>query len=328
MPESGPPRHVRLAIVGSGPAGLTAAIYASRAELHPLVIGGVPSGGQLMLTTDVENYPGFPDGILGPELIEKMREQAKRFGTEFLDTNLTAVDLHHRPFRLTVGAEGVVEADALIVATGANARWLDLPSEQKLRGHGVSACATCDGFFFKGVEIAVVGGGDTAMEEANFLTKFASHVTVIHRGPKLRASMIMQERARSNPKISFEFDTVVEEVLGQEKVEGLKLRHLPTGRLTTRPVGGLFLAIGHSPSTEVFRGQLELDPKGYLVCHGNTRTNVEGVFGAGDAHDHRYRQAVTAAGLGCMAALDAERFLAEHPAHTGPTPVVQPVRSA
>ena len=301
-------------MVGSGPAGLTAAIYLARANLHPVVVGGIPSGGQLMLTTDVENYPGFPEGIQGPELIEKFRAQAARFGTEFIDASVTKVDLAKRPFHLELGAAGSIRADALVVATGADARWLDLPSEQSLRGHGVSACATCDGFFFKGVPIACVGGGDSAMEEAMFLTKFASHVTVIHRRGELRASQIMQERARSNPKISFLLNTEVLEVLGNGAVTGLKLRHLPDGAVSELDVKGVFVAIGHDPATKVFRGALDLDPKGYIATHNITRTNVEGVFAAGDVYDHRYRQAVSAAGLGCMAALDAERFLSEHPA--------------
>ncbi|HEY6239013.1 MAG TPA: thioredoxin-disulfide reductase [Thermoplasmata archaeon] len=304
-------RTARVAIIGSGPAGLTAALYCARASLKPLVLGGVPAGGQLMLTTDVENYPGFPEGIQGPELVERMRQQAARFGAEFLDENVTAVHFGRRPFRLEVGSSGVVEAETVIVATGANARWLDLPSEQRLRGHGVSACATCDGFFFKGRHVACVGGGDSAMEEALFLTKFADHVTIVHRRTELRASQIMQERARTHPKISFLLDTEIEEVLGQETVTGLRIRHRPTGRISELAVQGLFLAIGHVPATDVFRGHLDLDPKGYLKTTHITRTNVEGVFAAGDVYDHRYRQAVSAAGLGCMAALDAEKFLAE-----------------
>ncbi|HEV2166027.1 MAG TPA: thioredoxin-disulfide reductase [Thermoplasmata archaeon] len=314
MPASETPTHARVVVVGSGPAGLTAAIYLARANLNPVVIGGIPAGGQLMLTTDVENYPGFPEGIQGPELIEKFRAQAARFGTRFIDSTVTAVDLAKRPFRLELGAAGSILADALVVATGADARWLELPSEQALRGHGVSACATCDGFFFKGVPIACVGGGDSAMEEALFLTKFASHVTVIHRRGDLRASQIMQARARANPKISFLLDTEVLEVLGNGSVTGLKVRHLPDGAVREIAVKGLFVAIGHEPATKVFRGVLELDPKGYIATHEITRTNVEGVFAAGDVYDHRYRQAVSAAGLGCMAALDAERFLSEHPA--------------
>jgi thioredoxin reductase (NADPH) len=303
----------RLAIIGSGPAGLTAAIYAARAELKPVVISGVPAGGQLMLTSDVDNYPGFPEGIQGPELMDRMRAQAVRFGTEFVEANVTKVDFSRRPFRIEVGLEGLVIADAVIIATGANARWLDLPSEQRLRGHGVSACATCDGFFFKGKELAVIGGGDSAMEEATFLTRFATKVTVIHRGEKLRASMIMQRRAQTNPKISFRMGTLVEEVLGDAAVEGLRLKEIASGNVSTLAVGGLFLAIGHDPAVEVFRGHIDLDPKGYVVTHEGTRTSVEGVFAAGDVFDHRYRQAVSAAGLGCMAALDAEKFLAESP---------------
>ncbi len=308
------PRHVRLAILGSGPAGLTAALYAARGELHPLLVSGVPAGGQLLTTTDVENYPGFPDGVQGPELIDLMRRQAIRFGTEAIDDNVTRVDFSHRPFWLQTGARGSYLADAVIVATGANARWLGLPSEERLRGRGISACATCDGFFFKGKELAVVGGGDTAMEEALFLTNFATHVTIVHRRGTLRASPIMQARARNHPKISFILDSCVEEVLGKEKVEGVRLKHLPSGRTSELAVGGLFVAIGHDPATEVFKGQLRLDPQGYIVVSDHTRTSVEGVFAAGDVEDHRYRQAVTAAGAGCMAAIDAERWLAEHEA--------------
>jgi thioredoxin reductase (NADPH) len=311
VPDPVPTRKVRVAIIGSGPAGLTAAIYCARASLNPLVIGGVPAGGQLMLTTDVENFPGFPDGIQGPELVERIRQQAQRFGTEFLDANVTRADLGRHPFRLEVGAAGVVEAESVIVATGANARWLDLPSEQRLRGHGVSACATCDGFFFKGRHVACIGGGDSAMEEALFLTKFADHVTIIHRRPELRASRIMQQRARDHPKISFLLETEVTEVVGEATVTGLKLRHARTGAVSELAVQGLFLAIGHDPATEVFKGQLDLDPRGYVRTHEVTRTSVEGVFAAGDVYDHRYRQAVSAAGLGCMAALDVEKHLAE-----------------
>ncbi len=314
MTDEGSPRRVRVAVVGSGPAGLTAALYLSRAQLAPVVISGVPSGGQLMLTSDVENYPGFPEGIQGPELIERFRAQAKRFGTEFVDANVTSVDLTRRPFRLELGAAPPLLADALVLATGADARWLDLPSEQRLRGHGVSACATCDGFFFKGVPIACVGGGDSALEEAMFLTRFASQVILIHRRAELRASRIMQARARANPKIAWRLDTEVLEVLGGEKVTGLKLRHVPTGKVSEIAVGGLFVAIGHEPATKAFKGAIALDPKGYIVTESITRTSVEGVFAAGDVYDHRYRQAVSAAGLGCMAALDAERYLAEHPA--------------
>lgn len=322
-------RAVKVAILGSGPAGLTAALYAARAELKPLVISGVPAGGQLLITTDVENYPGFPDGIQGPELIDRMRRQAARFGTEFVDDNVTRVDFTARPFVLETGTNGSVLADAVIVATGANARWLDLPSESHLKGHGVSACATCDGFFFKGKALAVVGGGDTAMEEALFLTNFATHVTIIHRRDSFRASSIMLERARSHPKVTFLLDSVVEEVLGRETVEGLRTKNLKTGATAELKVGGLFVAIGHVPATEVFRGALALDPEGYVKVDHETRTSVEGVFAAGDVHDRRYRQAVSAAGSGCMAAIDVERWLAEHerghasaPTKAAPTPAV------
>jgi len=304
-------RAVKLAILGSGPAGLTAALYAARGELKPLVISGVPAGGQLLITTDVENYPGFPEGIQGPELVDRMRRQAARFGAEFVDDNVSRVDLSRRPFVLETGSNGTIVADAVIVATGANARWLDLPSESRLKGHGVSACATCDGFFFKGKELAVIGGGDTAMEEALFLTNFATHVTIIHRRDSFRASTIMLGRARTHPKISFLVDSVVEEVVGGETVEGLRIKNLKTGARQQLSVGGLFVAIGHVPATEVFRGALELDTEGYVKVHGETRTSVEGVFAAGDVHDRRYRQAVSAAGSGCMAAIDAERWLAE-----------------
>jgi thioredoxin reductase (NADPH) len=308
------PRRTRVAIIGSGPAGLTAALYAARGQLQPIVISGVPAGGQLLITTDVENYPGFPDGIQGPELVDLMRRQAGRFGTEYLDDNVNRVDFSHRPFEIHTGTMGTVVADAVIIATGANARWLNLPSESRLKNHGVSACATCDGFFFKGKSVAVVGGGDTAMEEALFLTNFATHVTIVHRRGELRASRVMQHRARTHPKISFALETVVEEVLGREQVEGLRLKHVPTGKVHDLAVGGLFVAIGHDPATEVFRGVLDLTPEGYLRVHDRTRTSVEGVFAAGDVEDHRYRQAVTAAGAGCMAAIDAERWLQEHPA--------------
>jgi thioredoxin reductase (NADPH) len=322
------PRSTRLVIVGSGPAGLTAALYAARAELKPIVVSGVPAGGQLLITTDVENYPGFPEGIQGPELVDRMRRQAARFGAEFVDDNLTAIDVTRRPFRITTGTQGVFLADAVIVATGANARWLGLPSEDALKGRGISACATCDGFFFKGKPLAVVGGGDTAMEEALFLTNFAPHVTIVHRRGDLRASKIMAERARAHPKISFLLDSEVCEVKGKEKVEGVDIRHLPTGKVSHLPVQGLFVAIGYDPATEVFRGAIELDEKGYVRVHDHTRTSVEGIFAAGDVHDHRYRQAVTAAGAGCMAAIDAERWLAEHPAPEAKAPVPHASASA
>ena len=318
---SEPVRTARVVILGSGAAGLTAALYCARAELKPLVISGVPSGGQLLITTDVENYPGFPEGVQGPELIDRMRRQAARFGAEFLDDNATSVDFSRHPFVVRTGTQGTVHADAVIVATGANARWLGLPTEQRLLGHGVSACATCDGFFFKGKELVVVGGGDTAMEEALFLTNFATHITIVHRRSTLRASPIMQGRARAHPKISFLLDSEVAEVLGHETVEGLRVKNVKTGLVSELKVGGVFLAIGHVPATEVFRGTLDLDAEGYLKVHDHTRTSVEGVFAAGDVHDRHYRQAVTAAGSGCMAAIDAERWLSNQPLPTPLPPV-------
>ncbi len=305
------PLAVRVAIVGSGPAGLTAALYCARASLEPVVVSGVPAGGQLMITSEVENYPGFPEGIQGPELIEKFRAQAAKFGTRFIDDTVVQVDFAHRPFLLRTGSRGDLRAQTVIVATGANARWLGLPGEQRLRGHGVSACATCDGFFFRGKELIVVGGGDSAMEEALFLTKFATHVTIVHRRAALRASRIMKARAEGHPKIGFLLEHEVLDVVGAETVRGVVVRHVRTGTTTELRADGLFVAIGHDPATEVFRRALDLDDRGYIRTHDITRTSVEGVFAAGDVYDHRYRQAVTAAGLGCMAALDAERFLEE-----------------
>jgi thioredoxin reductase (NADPH) len=307
QPDSGGARDV--VILGSGCAGLTAAIYAARGNLKPLLVDGHEAGGQLSLTTDVENYPGFPEGILGPDLIERMRRQAARFGTEFMSGAATAADLSARPFRLTVSGKAEVRARALIIAAGASARLLGLESEKRLLGHGVSTCATCDGFFFRGKEIAVVGGGDSAMEEANFLTKFASRVTIIHRRDSLRASKIMQDRAFKNPKIEFLWDSAVEEILGKEKVEAIRVRSLKTGKTADRRLDGLFVAIGHIPNTKIFEGRIELDRNGYIVTRGGSRTSVPGVFAAGDCQDHVYRQAVTAAGSGCMAAMDAEKFL-------------------
>ncbi|MEK6600554.1 MAG: thioredoxin-disulfide reductase [Candidatus Binatota bacterium] len=303
--------HYRVIILGSGAAGLTAAIYAARANLEPLVIEGSQPGGQLTITTDVENYPGFPKGVMGPELMEEFKRQAERFGAKTVFGDVTAVNLKQRPFQLTVGKEGYT-SDSLIIATGASAKLMGLESEKKLMGYGVSACATCDGFFFKDKEVAVVGGGDTAMEESLFLTKFASKVIVIHRRDKLRASKIMQDRAEKNPKISFIWDTVVEEVHGDPKdggVKGLKLKNVKTGKTEDFKCDGLFIAIGHEPNTKLFAGQLEMDETGYLITQKGTATKIPGVFACGDVQDHVYRQAVTAAGTGCMAAMDAERFL-------------------
>jgi thioredoxin reductase (NADPH) len=298
----------KVLIVGSGPAGLTAAIYAARANLEPIVISGSAPGGQLMLTSDVENYPGFPDGIQGPDLMNLFRAQAERFGTQFHDVDVDRVDLSSRPFR--IWARGIeYRGQSVIVATGASAMWLGLESETRLRGRGVSACATCDGFFFRDREIAVVGGGDTAFEEANYLTRFASKVHMLHRRDEFRASRIMVERARANPKIEIHTNTGIEEVLGDEKVNGLRLKDTETGAERTVSMEGLFIAIGHRPNTEAFRDWLEVDSKGYLVVHDKTNSKIEGVFVAGDVHDHRYRQAITAAGDGCMAAIDAERWL-------------------
>jgi thioredoxin reductase (NADPH) len=313
----------KVVILGSGPAGLTAAIYASRANLEPLVVEGGGGGdqtdlpgGQLMLTTDVDNYPGFPEGIMGPALMDGFRRQAERFGTAFTEGTLRAADLAERPFRLEL-AEGTVAADALVVATGARAKWLGLENEIDFRTTvgGVSACATCDGFFYKGKDVLVVGGGDTAMEEATFLTKFASRVTIVHRRQELRASKIMEDRARANPKIDWLLDSAVTGYLGhgERKFMGARVRNLQTGETRDVAAGGLFMAIGHEPNTAQFKGQLDMDAAGYLLTQGGTTaTNVAGVFAAGDVSDTRYRQAITAAGSGCMAAIDAERFLSHH----------------
>jgi thioredoxin reductase (NADPH) len=302
-------------IIGTGPAGLTAALYTARANLEPLVFQGPEAGGQLMTTTDVENYPGFPGGILGPEMMQNFEAQARRFGADLRWGTVTAVDFTERPFRLLVDGEKPFLADAVIVSTGASAQYLGLENERRLLGHGVSACATCDGAFFKNQEVAVVGGGDTAMEEALFLTRFASKVHVIHRRGALRASKIMQERARSNPKVYFIWNTVVEDVLGDKEVTGIVLKNVESGVTSTLAVQGLFLAIGHRPNTAIFRGWLELDERGYIrTLPDSTYTNVDGVFACGDVQDHVYRQAVTAAGTGCMAAIDAERWLAEQTA--------------
>jgi len=319
-PDAGDVRNV--VIIGSGPAGLTAAIYTARANLQPLMIEGEPSstsdqpGGQLMLTTEVENYPGFPEGVMGPELMGSFRAQAERFGTEIVTAKVTRVDLSERPFRIWVGDdEGPPThlARSVIVSTGAQSLMLGLEAEQRLLGHGLSTCATCDGFFFRDQDIAVIGGGDSALEEALFLSRFGRTVTVIHRRDTLRASKIMQDRALGNDKISFRWNTVVEDMVGEQSLEALVLRDTTTGEVSTEPFGGVFVAIGHRPNTDLFKGQLELKDNGYLLTYdGRSTTSVDGVFAAGDVQDDWYRQAITAAGSGCMAAIDAERWLEEH----------------
>ncbi len=306
----------KVIIVGSGCAGLTAAIYAGRSDLKPLVLDGQEPGGQLGLTTMVENFPGFPDGIMGPELIDRSRKQAQRFGAEFRSGAVSAVDLSKRPFSLTVGKE-TLETEVLIVASGASARTLGLPAERELLGRGLSTCATCDGYFFRNREIVVVGGGDSAMEEATFLTKFAKHVTILHRRNEFRATKIMLDRAKANEKISFKtpYEVVDLHDVPKKVLEAIQIRNTETGEVTRFETAGLFLGIGHDPNTQIFKGQLDMDSNGYLVTKpGSSATNVEGVFAAGDVHDHIYRQAITAAGAGCRAAIDAEKFLSEHKA--------------
>jgi thioredoxin reductase (NADPH) len=308
--------HAKLVIIGSGPAGYTAAIYAARAMLDPILIAGFQAGGQLTITTDVENYPGFADVIQGPWLMEQMRAQAEHVGTRMVADHVVKADVSRRPFRLECDSGDVYMADAVVIATGAQARWLGLPSEEKFKGHGVSACATCDGFFYRGKNVIVVGGGNTAVEEALFLTNFASSVTVVHRRDRFRAERILQERLFKNPKISVVWHSVLDEVVGSEnptKVTAARLRNVKTGEITEMPVDGVFIAIGHAPATELVAGQVKMKPNGYIeTAPHSTKTSVEGVFAAGDVTDDVYRQAVTAAGLGCMAALEAEKFLAAH----------------
>ncbi len=313
--------HRNVVIIGSGPAGLTAALYAARANLKPLLIEGLEAGGQLMLTTMVENFPGFRDGIMGPELMADMRAQAERFGTEIVQGNVSKIELNRCPITIEVSDQSVY-SESLIIATGASARMVGLDSERALLGHGVSTCATCDGFFFRGKPIAVVGGGDSAMEEAIFLTKFASKVTVVHRRDTLRASKIMQEKAFANPKIEFAWNSGVEEILDVSKgvVTAIVLKDTRTGARTELPVDGVFIAIGHTPNTGLFTGQLELDANGYIVTHHGTKTSIPGIFACGDVQDHVYRQAITAAGTGCMAAIDAERYLDRVPADVNQNP--------
>ena len=310
------PTHAKIVIIGSGPAGYTAAIYAARAMLEPILIAGIQPGGQLTITTDVENYPGYADVIQGPWLMDQMQKQAEHVGTRLVSDHVTSVDLSQRPFRITCDSGDIYLADSLVIATGAQARWLDIPSEQKFKGYGVSACATCDGFFYRGKNVIVVGGGNTAVEEALFLTNFADKVTVVHRRDVFRAERILQERLFKNPKISVIWDSVLDEVLGREdplKVTGVKLKNVKTGAVQQLAADGVFIAIGHFPATELVEGKLEMKPSGYLkIAPFSTATSVPGVFAAGDVTDDVYRQAVTAAGMGCMAALEAEKFLAAH----------------
>ncbi|MGB3718934.1 MAG: thioredoxin-disulfide reductase [Proteobacteria bacterium] len=314
------PKHAKVLILGSGPAGYTAAIYAARAMLKPVLIQGIQPGGQLTITTDVENYPGFSKPIQGPWLMEEMKAQAESFGTEIIMDHISKVDLKRRPFWLEGDSGDTYTCDVLIICTGAQAKWLGLPSEEKFKGHGVSACATCDGFFYKGKEVIVVGGGNSAVEEALFLTNFAKRVTVVHRRDSFRAEKILQERLFANPKIEIVWDTVVEEILGTDDpktVTGIRLKNVKTGEITERAVDGVFVAIGHAPATELFKGQLEMKPSGYILTKpDSTATSIPGVYAAGDVKDDTFRQAVTAAGMGCMAALEAERYLAGQPGTT------------
>lgn len=307
-------KHYEVIIIGSGPAGYTAGVYTSRANLSTLIISGTLPGGQLMTTSEVENYPGFPNGIFGPELMMNMRQQAERFGSAVVDDEVIKVDFKKRPFTITTHAE-TYTAEATIVCTGASPRKLGIPAEQRFSGRGVSYCATCDGPFFKGEDIVVIGGGDTAMEEATFLTKFGKSVRVVHRRDSLRASKILQQKALENPKIEFLWNNVVEDIKGSNKISTVLIKDITSGKERTINAGGLFVAIGHEPNTAIFNGELELDDKGYIVLNQNTKTSVEGVFAAGDVHDHRYRQAVTAAGFGCMAAIDVEKWLSERKHH-------------
>ena len=308
--ETGNQKHYDVLIIGSGPAGYTAGIYTSRAKLATLIVSGTLPGGQLMTTSEVENYPGFPNGIFGPELMMNMRQQAERFGAGIIDDEVTRVDFKRRPFIITTHSE-TYKAEAVIICTGASPRKLGIPAEQQFGGRGVSYCATCDGPFFKGEDIVVVGGGDTALEEATFLTKFGKSVKIVHRRDSLRASKILQEKAVENPKIEFVWNNVVFDIKGDKKVNTVHVKDVNTGKEKILRAGGLFVAIGHEPNTSIFQGHLELDDKGYIVLNKHTKTSVEGVFAAGDVHDHHYRQAVTAAGFGCMAAIDVERWLSE-----------------
>lgn len=310
MAEESKQKHHDVVIIGSGPAGYTAGVYTARAKLSVLVISGTLPGGQLMTTSEVENYPGFPSGIFGPELMMNMRQQAERFGATIVDDEVTQVDFKKRPFKITTHSE-TYDSDAVIICTGASPRKLGIEAEQQFGGRGVSYCATCDGPFFKGEDIVVVGGGDTAVEEATFLTKFGKSVKIVHRRDSLRASAIMQEKAKENSKIEFIWNNVVTDIKGDKKVATVQIKDIKSGKEATLKAGGLFVAIGHEPNTSIFKGQIDLDDKGYIVLRENTKTTVEGVFAAGDVHDHRYRQAITAAGFGCMAAIDVERWLSE-----------------